>query len=322
MNIDNIKATTDAFLDCNLDEYSFCERLKLQRRLIIEIERTVSSMRCEPEWFAYNFDKLNEYFRVAMFKSRKNAKNDDALCFIIEDSRLYRTRGINGLYGNYYEINHESTLILQELSSIILKIDDLLSLERCSNSSPAPTEHIKVFLLEYGIENKNIEHSYKKYVTQLEKELEEQEIIMMKCASDTRQEDYYDFLNKKLGKMKSKPETVKHKVSDIKVNTFSGELHIDALNGQVLFNEDKIDFNPVSREFKVLLMLAKSAGQFVKYKDLECDTKSQKRNLGFAIRNVKKMLKILPEKNRINEDIFENKKNFGYILKNHNKTTQ
>ena len=48
MNIDNIKATTDAFLDCNLDEYSFCERLKLQRRLIIEIERTVSSMRCEP----------------------------------------------------------------------------------------------------------------------------------------------------------------------------------------------------------------------------------------------------------------------------------
>lgn len=96
----------------------------------------------------------------------------------------------------------------------------------------------------------------------------------------------------------------------------SGNLSINQKTGEVKLNKVNVDFNPISKEFKILLNFTKNPDKQCKYEELIDGSVSiiSKRLLTFHIRKLKVMLGILPAKNRKNKDIFKNDKGFGYRL--------
>lgn len=96
----------------------------------------------------------------------------------------------------------------------------------------------------------------------------------------------------------------------------SGNLSINQNTGEVKLNKVNADFNPTSKEFKILLNFTKNPDKQCKYEELIDGSVNidSKRSLTFDIREIKVRLGILPAKKRKNKDIFKNNKRFGYRL--------
>jgi hypothetical protein len=96
----------------------------------------------------------------------------------------------------------------------------------------------------------------------------------------------------------------------------SGKLSLNKNTGEVKLNNIKNNLNPTSEEFKFLLRLMENKDYIATYKELisTTPTKTNKRNLAFIVRNLKKALGILPQKKSKNKDIIKNIKGHGYML--------
>lgn len=94
------------------------------------------------------------------------------------------------------------------------------------------------------------------------------------------------------------------------------KLIINKHTGKIKLNDIGNILNPESQEFKTLTKLAGSRHYMATYDDLikGIPNKTDKRNLGFVIRNIKNALGILPKKTAKNKDIFRNVKKYGYRL--------
>lgn len=104
---------------------------------------------------------------------------------------------------------------------------------------------------------------------------------------------------------------------DIKnISTTSGNLYVNTNTGLVKLNKVENNFNPSSKEFRIISILINNKDYQASYKELlgEEHKKTDKRALGFIIRDVKKDLGILPEKEAKNKDIIKNIKNYGYKI--------
>lgn len=106
------------------------------------------------------------------------------------------------------------------------------------------------------------------------------------------------------------------KETSIEVSVRGGVLIINEITGFVKLNKKESILNPGSKEFRIILTLAKNDKHQATYSELigEKSTKDKARMLGFSIRNLKKFLGILPGKKAINKDIIENIKKYGYKL--------
>jgi len=98
---------------------------------------------------------------------------------------------------------------------------------------------------------------------------------------------------------------------------------LDKRTGNFTFGRTKGQFNPKTQECKVLLALMESVDNFADYEKLiiamgrqyqKSSLKSQTRELGLIIRNIKRTLGILPKGKNSNKDIFKNIKGVGYGL--------
>ena len=96
----------------------------------------------------------------------------------------------------------------------------------------------------------------------------------------------------------------------------SGTFYINADTGLIRLNKVEKTLNITGKEFRVILTLANNDNNQATYSELINgeDTKSKKRSLAFAIRNLKKYLGILPKKRSKNKDIIKNIKKYGYKL--------
>lgn len=109
---------------------------------------------------------------------------------------------------------------------------------------------------------------------------------------------------------------IKKELKNISVPLRTGHLIINQDTGGVKLKKINENINPISEEFKILLKLARNLNKQCKYEELINGnvTVDSKRALTFRIRNLKKILGILPAKKRKNKDFFKNIKGFGYRL--------
>lgn len=99
-------------------------------------------------------------------------------------------------------------------------------------------------------------------------------------------------------------------------------LALDLETGDFNLGELTGNFNIATQEFRVLAKLCSAPNYKVAYLELircirpntEKVTKPDKADLAIVIRNIKKQLGILPEAQRVNQDIFKNDPQFGYRL--------
>ena len=100
------------------------------------------------------------------------------------------------------------------------------------------------------------------------------------------------------------------------VSLKNGILYLNKNTGLVKLNEFENVFNPTSEEFRIIYSLFNNKDNSATYKQLLGDknSKSNIRQLGFKIRNIKKFLGILPAKKAKNKDIIGNIKGYGYKL--------
>jgi DNA-binding response OmpR family regulator len=119
--------------------------------------------------------------------------------------------------------------------------------------------------------------------------------VTEKIQAEKEQQQSSDFLLVQLAKQRLEAN---YNTGTVKLNKFSRRL------------------NPESQEFKILIKLMTSKDHKATYEELLGDnpTKNSKRNLTFSIRNLKKALGILPEKDAPNQDIIKNIKKHGYML--------
>lgn len=103
---------------------------------------------------------------------------------------------------------------------------------------------------------------------------------------------------------------------DEEIKLKDGILCLNKNTGLVKLNNVQNIFNPTSEEFRIIYSLFKNKDNRAIYKQLLGDrySKTNIRQLGFKIRNIKKFLGILPAKKSKNKDIFENIKGYGYKL--------
>lgn len=122
-------------------------------------------------------------------------------------------------------------------------------------------------------------------------------------------------INDQRGGDKPEKQTKKNK-DTVGVKTKSGLLTFNKRNGFVSLGKVKSDINPQSRESKTLLKLMTGKEYLATYEDLLGDKASitTKRELSFVVRNIKKVLGILPAKKHKNNDCIKNIKNYGYKL--------
>lgn len=109
------------------------------------------------------------------------------------------------------------------------------------------------------------------------------------------------------------PEVVS---AEVQVGVIGGTLTLNETTGFVRLNKMQIGLNPSSKEFRIISKLAKSEHHQASYSELidGNNTKDSRRKLGFAIRDLKEMLGILPKERSKNRDIIKNIKNYGYQL--------
>lgn len=102
----------------------------------------------------------------------------------------------------------------------------------------------------------------------------------------------------------------------ILVKLKSGKLSLSKNTGVIILNQTKDNLNPNSQEFRTVLKLMENKDNKATYQELigGTPTKPNKRNLAFVIRNVKRTLRILPQKSSKNKNIIKNIKNHGYGL--------
>lgn len=103
---------------------------------------------------------------------------------------------------------------------------------------------------------------------------------------------------------------------DKRVQLKDGILTLNERTGTVGFNKVKSNLNPQGQEFKYLLTLMSNKDFLATYFDLlgENQSKTNKRNLGFIIKNIKTCLGILPKNQARNKDFIKNIKGYGYKL--------
>lgn len=121
--------------------------------------------------------------------------------------------------------------------------------------------------------------------------------------------------NTKVSKMNEVTKTTEQK-QRIEIVVYGGTLIVDESTGFVKLNKVGDTLNLAGKEFKAILTLAKNDGHQATYTELieGEDTKTQRRNLGFSIRNLKETLGILPKNESKNKDIIKNIKKYGYKL--------
>ena len=112
----------------------------------------------------------------------------------------------------------------------------------------------------------------------------------------------------------TKSKTIEKRI--LKIPVASGTFYINADTGLIRLNKVEKTLNITGKEFRVILTLANNDNNQATYSELINgeDTKSKKRSLAFAIRNLKKYLGILPKKRSKNKDIIKNIKKYGYKL--------
>jgi hypothetical protein len=101
-----------------------------------------------------------------------------------------------------------------------------------------------------------------------------------------------------------------------KINLKNGTLIFNTNTGFVKLNKVENTLNPKSHEFRTLLILSTNKNYTATYDELITGnaSKTSKRSLSFAIRNIKKILGILPIKKAKNKNIIKNFKMYGYGL--------
>ena len=104
----------------------------------------------------------------------------------------------------------------------------------------------------------------------------------------------------------------------VKVQTKAGLLIFNKDTGYAKFGNlvAKENLNPQGKEANALLKLMTGRNYQATYKDLlgENPSKTNKRNFGFVIRNLKEILGILPKEKAKNKDCIKNIKGYGYKL--------
>lgn len=102
----------------------------------------------------------------------------------------------------------------------------------------------------------------------------------------------------------------------LEIQTVSGTLKLNENTGSLSLSDVSGKTNPSSQEYKILSALMSNDDNQATYSELLNGNTSKVniRNLGFTVRNLKKILGILPKKTRGNHDIFKNIKNYGYKL--------
>jgi hypothetical protein len=103
---------------------------------------------------------------------------------------------------------------------------------------------------------------------------------------------------------------------EIVIQTQYGPITLNKRTGSIEYGKVKNTLNPTSKEYGVLLKLMTSKDCQASYAELIGGpvTKDSKRSLSFVIRNLKKVLGILPARSAVNEDVIDNVKHLAYKL--------
>ena len=115
-------------------------------------------------------------------------------------------------------------------------------------------------------------------------------------------------------------KTSKAKSSILKVKTKGGILAMDEKRGSISLKKVNATVHPNRQEMRALSLLMKQEGHQFTYaeffkKEIGTDIKDpERRKLSFIIRNLKKILGMLPAKKAKNKNIIKNLKNVGYQL--------
>ena len=100
------------------------------------------------------------------------------------------------------------------------------------------------------------------------------------------------------------------------VHLRNGKLTLNKTTGAVTLNNVESKYSPKSYEFKFLLALVEGSENTATYQTIlgKEPSSADKETLQYRVKNIKRVLKILPKKEAENEDVIENIKNQGYKL--------
>jgi len=104
--------------------------------------------------------------------------------------------------------------------------------------------------------------------------------------------------------------------SIIKIEVKNGELAVNKDTGYVKLNEIEHSFNPISSEFKFLLLLLDSKNYTARYSDIlgEANSKPRRHEFTQTVKRLKTALGILPSNKPKNTDIISNIRGVGYKI--------
>jgi hypothetical protein len=246
---------------------------------------------CEDKLFSpelknfYRFSRQKEIF----LSNIEHKIKDYGAEFVFEQGEIVSVRKGRGL-----SINKDEAYLFTHISAALEK-QELFEIE-------------SILITDMDVPPEKQTDDYKVKIMASQKLLDEYEQKIIYLPASTK--PYKD-------KEPTKTEAPSSKISDtLSVQLKDGQLTLNTKSGSVKLNNVEASLNPTGHEFRILYKLMANPNYLATYNDLldNNPSKVNKRNLAFAIRNLKKILGILPAEQSQNKDCIKNMKGHGYKL--------
>lgn len=127
MNNINLEKNLEDFYNHSFQEDSFENKLEIEYQIINKIIDIIKILNRTEEYLVGegNFDSIDKIFGALLHKSRIIAEGDSKLYFIFDLSSLHRANDINGIHGNYIDLNKKANDLISELNFVLDRINKI-----------------------------------------------------------------------------------------------------------------------------------------------------------------------------------------------------